>query len=458
MFTDITGFSAMMQSDEVFAMRIRNRHRDIFKKAHDQYGGQILQYYGDGTLSIFDSTVSAVECAVDMQLSFQREPAVPLRIGIHAGDISYDDEGAYGDGLNIAARVERLCSTGSIFVTAKVYDDIKNHAWLRAVSMGVFQLRNIFNEVEIFAITSRGVHVPSQNALEEYPEFERNEENVAVEKGAESNRSKHVAWILALTFGVFGVHRLYLGKKGQGIANLVIGIISIIALLASDGDAFPIIMVLGILSFVDAVLLFVMPKSEFDHRYNMGIAKAGRRERKQMRKIKKAEERAARRAQKRESKAPKEEGTFSRLKDALKHYDRGDYQNAIRHLEQLLVQDDNDLVVHYYLSCCFSITRDKQDAYYHLAKAVECGFDDYDRILTDPGLSYLRSLPGFQAFKDNGYLRVAGLPVPEEDLLQTDRLELTPFEQIEMLGDRMESGEISREQFEVEKKKILGDE
>ncbi len=455
MFTDITGFSAMMQSNEKYAMTIRNRHRDIFKKAHDQYGGQILQYYGDGTLSIFDSTVSAVECAVDMQLSFQREPPVPLRIGIHAGDISYDDEGAYGDGLNIAARVERLCSTGSIFVTAKVYDDIKNHAWLRAVSMGLFQLRNIFNDIEIFAITSRGVYVPNQNALEEYPEFERNEQNVAVEKGPITNRNKHVAWVLALTLGFFGVHRLYLGKKGQGIAVLVLGILSIIITVESNGEA-PFAAVLGILAFVDAVLLLVMPKSEFDHRYNMGIAKSSRRERRKMRKMEKAESRTARKATKRKMQAPKEEGTFSRLKEALKHYDRGDYQNAIRSLEKLLVDDRNDLIVHYYLACCFSITRDKQDAYHHLAAAVASGFDDYDRIDSDPALSYLRSLPRFESFRNNGYIQLAELPQPQEDLLETDRLELTPFELIEQLGDRMEAGEISRAQFEVEKKKILG--
>ncbi|MBX2815729.1 MAG: NINE protein [Saprospiraceae bacterium] len=457
MFTDITGFSAMMQSDEAFAMSIRNRHREIFKQSHEHFGGEILQYYGDGTLSIFDSTVAAVECAVDMQLAFQGHPQVPLRIGIHAGDISYDEEGAYGDGLNIAARVERLCTTGSIFVTAKVFDDIKNHPWLRAVSMGVFQLRNIFNDVEIYAISSKGLVVPDNQALADYPEFELNEEKVAVEKGPIGHRNKHVAWILALVLGVFGVHRLYLGKRLQGIMHFAGAIIAILITIESRGQM-PLIAFFGVLAFIEAVLLFVMPKAEFDHRYNMGITRMSRKERRRMKKTQKREAKQlkAEKSRARKKQKVQEESSFKKLKEALRHYDRGDYQNAIRSLDKLLEANRDDLVVHYYLACCFSITRDREDAYYHLSEAVQCGFDDFDRIDTDPALAFLRSQPDYVSYKDNNFVRVNELPPAQPDLLETDTLTLTPYEQIERLGDRMERGEITRVQFEEEKKRILG--
>ncbi|MEL6653116.1 MAG: adenylate/guanylate cyclase domain-containing protein, partial [Bacteroidota bacterium] len=85
MFTDIVGYTAMMQENEAHAVSVRQRHREVFERLHEQYQGTILQYYGDGTLSIFDSAVAATQCAIDMQLAFQEEPPVPLRIGIHTG-------------------------------------------------------------------------------------------------------------------------------------------------------------------------------------------------------------------------------------------------------------------------------------------------------------------------------------------------------------------------------------
>ena len=71
MFTDITGFSAMMQKSERRATLVRNRHRSVFKDAHARFNGKILQYFGDGTLSIFESVGDAVECAVEMQIEFK---------------------------------------------------------------------------------------------------------------------------------------------------------------------------------------------------------------------------------------------------------------------------------------------------------------------------------------------------------------------------------------------------
>ena len=70
MFTDIEGYTAAMQKDEKEAIHFRDKHRKIFKSANNKYGGEILQYYGDGTLSIFDSAVSAVNCGIEMQKAF----------------------------------------------------------------------------------------------------------------------------------------------------------------------------------------------------------------------------------------------------------------------------------------------------------------------------------------------------------------------------------------------------
>ena len=90
MFTDIEGYTALMQQNEKIAIQARQKHRRIFNSTTEKYKGRILQYYGDGTLSTFDSAINAVKCGIEMQLGFLKEPVIPVRIGIHTGDIIFD--------------------------------------------------------------------------------------------------------------------------------------------------------------------------------------------------------------------------------------------------------------------------------------------------------------------------------------------------------------------------------
>ena len=120
MFTDIAGYTALMQTDEPKAIALRTRHREVFERQHERYRGQIVQYYGDGTLSVFDSAVDAVACAVAMQREFQQEPVVPLRIGLHTGDILISDTEVIGDGVNLASRVESMAVRGAVLVAESV--------------------------------------------------------------------------------------------------------------------------------------------------------------------------------------------------------------------------------------------------------------------------------------------------------------------------------------------------
>jgi adenylate cyclase len=162
MFTDMEGYTALMQKNEKAAIERRTRHREIFEKTMADYDGKIIQYYGDGTLSIFSSAIHAVNAGLEMQLSFRKEPQVPLRIGIHIGDISIDDSGVYGDGVNIASRIESSAVAGSVFISDKVFDEIKNQPQVNTVSMGVFELKNVLRPVEIYAIVNEGLIVPER--------------------------------------------------------------------------------------------------------------------------------------------------------------------------------------------------------------------------------------------------------------------------------------------------------
>jgi TolB-like protein/class 3 adenylate cyclase/Tfp pilus assembly protein PilF len=165
MFTDMEGYTALMQKNEQEAIERRDRHRQVFEKAMADHGGKIIQYYGDGTLSIFSSAIHAVNAGVAMQLLCRKTPQVPLRIGIHIGDIAVDDSGVYGDGVNIASRIESFAVAGSVFISDKVFDEIKNQPTINTISMGLFNLKNVSRPVEVIAISNEGLAVPQPNDL-----------------------------------------------------------------------------------------------------------------------------------------------------------------------------------------------------------------------------------------------------------------------------------------------------
>jgi TolB-like protein/class 3 adenylate cyclase/Tfp pilus assembly protein PilF len=166
MFTDIEGYTALMQRDEARAVSFRDRHREVFNAAIKKYNGRILQYYGDGTLSTFSSAIHAVRCAIEMQLAFRTDPAIPVRIGIHTGDIIFTEDDIIGDGVNVASRVESLAVSGSVFISEKVFDEVKNQPDIQTSSMGVFELKNVEKPLEVYAITNPGLEVPKSAKID----------------------------------------------------------------------------------------------------------------------------------------------------------------------------------------------------------------------------------------------------------------------------------------------------
>lgn len=165
MFTDIQGYTALMQADEQKAAQLRQRHRDVFEHHHQQHHGEILQYFGDGTLSVFKSGVEAVECALAIQLALQEGEQVPLRIGLHLGDIVFDGTEIYGDGVNLASRIESMGVAGAILLSGQLNLELKNHPQITTRSLGRFELKNVADPVEVFAITNKGIKVPKRSDL-----------------------------------------------------------------------------------------------------------------------------------------------------------------------------------------------------------------------------------------------------------------------------------------------------
>lgn len=165
MFTDMVGYTALMQEDEKHAKILRDKHRDVLERLVSEHRGQILQYYGDGTLSIFGSAIEAAVCATRIQQELQEIPKVPLRIGIHAGDIVYDDEGVYGDGVNVASRIENISLPGSVLISEKINDELKNQKEISSSYLGQYELKNVKQLTKIYAINSEGIVVPTREQI-----------------------------------------------------------------------------------------------------------------------------------------------------------------------------------------------------------------------------------------------------------------------------------------------------
>ncbi len=165
MFTDIVGYTALMQEDEEVASKVRARHREVFQQQHNLHHGKIIQYYGDGTLSVFKSALEATKCAIEIQKCLQEGDPVPLRIGLHIGDIVFNNTDVYGDGVNFASRIESMGVAGAILLSEKINDELKNHSIISTRSLGHFELKNIAKPVEVFAVTNKGIIIPQSSEL-----------------------------------------------------------------------------------------------------------------------------------------------------------------------------------------------------------------------------------------------------------------------------------------------------
>jgi len=166
MFTDIVGYTAIMQKDEQGALTMIERHRKVLEMASQKFNGRILQYYGDGSLSIFPSAYDAVECAMDIQRELSAHPQVPLRIGIHLGDIIVRGDSVYGDGVNVASRIESLGMAGSILFSDTIYHLIRNQPDIKTKALGKFDLKNVDHPVPIYALSNEEFAIPRQDHLQ----------------------------------------------------------------------------------------------------------------------------------------------------------------------------------------------------------------------------------------------------------------------------------------------------
>jgi formylglycine-generating enzyme required for sulfatase activity/class 3 adenylate cyclase len=157
---DIAGYSRLMGHDEEGThARIKRQRRELIEPTIAEHHGKLIKYTGDGFLAMFDSPVEAVRCAIVIQQSMVgRNAALPLeqrilyRIGIHLGDVIVEPEDIYGEGVNIAARLEGIARPGDLYISGGVYEQIKNKLVCAYQPLGDKQVKNITDPVTVYRV------------------------------------------------------------------------------------------------------------------------------------------------------------------------------------------------------------------------------------------------------------------------------------------------------------------
>ena len=165
MFSDMVGYTALLQADEDASLAKRGRYWDALEAQHEAFAGTIVQRLGDGSMSMFPSSLAAVQAAV----AFQRELAaqdVSIRVGIHVGEVIVEPERLSGEAVNVASRIESFAVPGGVMLSDSAFDQIKNRSDLETVRLGQFRLKNVGRPFELYAVSADGIVVPDPEALE----------------------------------------------------------------------------------------------------------------------------------------------------------------------------------------------------------------------------------------------------------------------------------------------------
>jgi adenylate cyclase len=159
---DVVGYSRLMADDEVATVRTLSAYRDKISAQVQENGGRVVDFTGDNTLTEFSSALNAVECAVNIQNTLKALNAklhdnrqMHLRIGIHLGEILVDNDVIYGDGVNIASRLEGLAEPGGICLSEIVHSQVHKKFELGFVDAGTRTLKNIATPVRVFKVVEQ---------------------------------------------------------------------------------------------------------------------------------------------------------------------------------------------------------------------------------------------------------------------------------------------------------------
>jgi len=276
------------------------------------------------------------------------------------------------------------------------------------------------------------------------------------------------AALLAILLGGFGAHRFYLGQTGWGIAYIIL---------------FPIAVMV---SFIDGIVFLAQDDEKFDFKYNRDFINVAYHDeydntdfdRRRMEERRRREENERRAEYRSKEMRRRQDPNATRIKKAtpnnafklsgISKYKEFDFDGSIEDFKRALQVNYKDVAVHFNLACAYSIMEEVENALFHLDKAVEYGFVDFNKIKEHNAFAFLRIQPEFESFSKNGYRlraqpeRMQSIgnigttngkkesPVQEKETPSVDLLE-----QLRKLGELKEKGLLTEEEFQIQKTKLL---
>ena len=158
---DVEGYSRLMGEDEIRTIQTLKNYKEIMTKLIQQYRGRVVDAPGDNMLAEFASVVDAVQCAVEIQRELAecnqeslQECKMYFRIGVNLGDVVEEEDRIYGDGVNIAARMESLCDGGGVCISGTAFEHVENKLDLKFEDLGEHEVKNIKKPVRVYRVLS----------------------------------------------------------------------------------------------------------------------------------------------------------------------------------------------------------------------------------------------------------------------------------------------------------------
>ena len=152
MFTDIVGYTALMSKDESLALKTLDENRYIHKTAISKHGGEWIKEIGDGVLAIFNTATDAVHAACEIHVASKKNEHLNIRIGLHLSEILYENGDVFGDGVNIAARIEPTAPPGGTHISHEVHTNLFNKHGIDTKFVGEFELKNVKDNLRIYQV------------------------------------------------------------------------------------------------------------------------------------------------------------------------------------------------------------------------------------------------------------------------------------------------------------------
>jgi class 3 adenylate cyclase/TolB-like protein len=166
MSTDLMGYTALMEKNENVALELIQKNRDLHQEKIQKHNGQLVKEMGDGFMAIFNNVQNAISCAKEIQIDAKaRAFNIPIRIGIHYGDITIDNEEIFGHGVNLTSQIQAIADPGGVYISESIHEKITEEN-IEAQFMGAVPLKNIKDPVPVYALKDEDLSTPDKKRID----------------------------------------------------------------------------------------------------------------------------------------------------------------------------------------------------------------------------------------------------------------------------------------------------